>query len=107
MILSCGSTTILIIVLTVFIHLEIPSKLKAHQKVFKDHDYCYIETTKSGKILFKYNHGRQFMKVPFVYYADTESLLDKVDTCQNNREKSLTKENKQTHYLHTALVIEI
>ena len=48
------------------------------------------------------------MKVPFVYYADTESLLDKVDTCQNNREKSLTtKENKQTHYLHTALVIEI
>ena len=48
------------------------------------------------------------MKVPFVYYADTESLLDKVDTCHNNREKSLTtKENKQTHYLHTVLVIEI
>ena len=30
------------------------------------------------------------MKVQFVTYGDTESLLEKTDTCHNNPEKSLT-----------------
>ena len=37
------------------------------------------------------------MKVPFIIYADMESLLEKIDTCYNNPEKSLaTKINKHT-----------
>ena len=37
------------------------------------------------------------MKVPIVIYADTESLLEKMDTYDNNPEKSLTtKVNKHT-----------
>ena len=30
------------------------------------------------------------MKVPFVVYADTESLLEKIDTCYSNPENSST-----------------
>ena len=37
------------------------------------------------------------MKVPFIIYADLESLLEKTSTCHNNRKKSsTTKINKHT-----------
>ena len=37
------------------------------------------------------------MKVPFIIYADLESLLEKMDTCYNNPKKSsTTKINKHT-----------
>ena len=37
------------------------------------------------------------MKVPFIIYADLESLLEKMNTCHNNLEKSsTTKINKNT-----------
>ena len=37
------------------------------------------------------------MKIPFIFYADTESLLEKKETNQNNPEKSsTTKINKHT-----------
>ena len=40
-----------------------------------------------NKIL-KYNHGEKFMKVPFIIYANLESLLEKINTFHNNPEKS-------------------
>ena len=50
---------------------------------------------KNNKIL-KYSQGEKSMKVPFVIYADLESLLEKINTCHNNPEKSsTTKINKQ------------
>ena len=30
-----------------------------------------------NKIILKYNHGEKSMKVPFIIYADMESLLEK------------------------------
>ena len=54
---------------------------------------------KDKKIL-KYNHGEKSMKVPFIIYADLESLLEKTNTCHNNPEKSSrTKINKHTYTL--------
>ena len=45
----------------------------------------------------KYNHGEKFMKVPFIIYANLESLLKKMKTCHNNPEKSsTTKINNHT-----------
>ena len=35
------------------------------------------------------------MNVPFVIYADTESLLEKINTFYNNPEKSSTTKNKR------------
>ena len=49
---------------------------------------------KDNKIL-KYNYGEKSMKVLFIIYADLESLLEKINTCHNNPEKSsTTKINK-------------
>ena len=47
--------------------------------------------------ILKYNQGEKSMKVPFIIYADVESLLEKINTCHNNTEKSsTTKINKHT-----------
>ena len=49
-----------------------------------------------NKIL-KYNLGEKPIKVPFIIYADLESLLERINTCHNNPEKSsTTKINKHT-----------
>ena len=49
-----------------------------------------------NKIL-DYNHWEKSMKVPFIIYADLEPLLEKMNTCHNNPEKSsTTKTNKHT-----------
>ena len=47
--------------------------------------------------MLKYNQGETSIKVPFIIYADLESLLEKMNTCHNNPEKSsTTKINKHT-----------
>ena len=51
---------------------------------------------KDNKTL-KCNQGEKSMKVPFIIYADLEYLLEKMNTCLNNPEKSsTTKVNKHT-----------
>ena len=70
------------------------NKLKEHENVCKNHDYCCIEMPKEESIL-KYNHGEKYMKIPFIINADMKSLLNKIDTYQSNPEKSsTTKTNK-------------
>ena len=69
------------------------NKLKKHKKVCENLDYCYVEMPEEdNKIL---NQGEKSMKVLFIVYADLESLLEKMNTCHNNPEKSsATKINK-------------
>ena len=60
------------------------NKLKKHRKVC----YCYVEE-EDNKIL-KYIHGKKSMKAPFIIYIDLESLLEEMDTCYDNPQKSST-----------------
>ena len=60
-------------------------KLIKHENVCKNHGCCYIEIPKEA----------ENMKVPFLIYADLESLFEKMSIYQNNPEKlSTTKINK-------------
>ena len=75
------------------------NKLKKHKKVCGNHDYCYVEMPEKDDKILKYNQGEKPMKVPFIIYADLQSLLEKINTCHNNPEKSSTaKINKHTPY---------
>ena len=65
-------------------------KLKKHEKLCNDHDYCYVEMPSDNNKILKYNHGEKSMRAPFVIYADLECLLEKMHSCQNNPEKSYT-----------------
>ena len=67
--------------------------LKKHEKVFNDHDYCYVETPDEFNEILKYNHGEKSLKAPAIVYADLECFLQKMHSCQNNPEKSYTEKN--------------
>ena len=52
---------------------------------------------KEDNEILKYNQAEKSMKVPFIIYGDLESLLEKINTCHNNLEKSsTTRINKHT-----------
>ena len=47
--------------------------------------------------ILKYKNGEKSMKVLFIIYADLESLVEKMSTCQNDlKTSSATKINKHT-----------
>ena len=73
------------------------TNLKNIKKVCENHDYCYVEMPEEDNKILKYNQGEKYMKVSFIIYADLGSLLEKMNTCHNNPEKSsTTKINKHT-----------
>ena len=73
------------------------NKLKKHKKVCEHHDYCCVEMPEEYNKLLKYNEGEKSMRLLFIIYADLECLLEKMNTCHNNPEKSsTTKMNKHT-----------
>ena len=73
------------------------NRLKKHYNLRKNNDYCYVEMPTEDNKILKYNHGEKSMKIPFIIYADLESLLEKMGTSHNNPEKSSTaKMNKDT-----------
>ena len=73
------------------------NKLKKHEKVCENHDYCYVEMPEKYDKTLKYNEGEKSMRLPFIIIADLQCLLKKTNTCHNNPEKSsTTKINKHT-----------
>ena len=66
------------------------NKLKKHKNVCDNHDYYYVEMPEKDNKISKYNEGEKSMNVPFIFNADLESLLEKINTCHNNPEKSST-----------------
>ena len=73
------------------------NKLKRDKNICENHDYCYVELPEEDNKILQYNHCEKSMKVPFIIFADLESLLEKMNTCHINPEKSsATKINKQT-----------
>ena len=70
------------------------NKLKKHEKICNDHDFCFLKMP-NDKILTA-TPGKNSLKAPFIICADLECLLQIINTCQNNHEKSYT-EKKAVH----------
>ena len=82
--------------------------LKKHENGCKNHDYCYVEMPDKDNNILKYNSGEKPMKIPFIINADLESLLEKINTCHNDPEKSsATKINKHTFWLFILYILFI
>ena len=58
--------------------------LKHTKKICENHDYCNVEMPTKDNNIIKYNQGEKPIKLPFVFYADLECLLEKISACQNN-----------------------
>ena len=68
------------------------NKLEAHKKIYENHNYCHVEMPNEDNKIIKYNQAEKSIKLPFVIYADLESLLEKLSTCYNNPKDSSTTE---------------
>ena len=71
------------------------NKLKKHESVCNNHDYCHVDMRKDHEKI-KYLPGEKSLKVPFIIYVDLECLLKEVQSSQNNPENSYT-EKKVKH----------
>ena len=66
------------------------NKLEKHKKIRENNDYCHVEMPTKDNNIIKYNHGEKSIKMPFTIYPDLEYLLEKIDTCENDPNKSYT-----------------
>ena len=71
-------------------------KLRKHERICNDHDCCYLKMPDESNKILKYIPGEKSLNVPFIIYVDLECLLQKINICQNNPEKSYT-EKKAVH----------
>ena len=65
------------------------NKLKRHRKICENHEYRKLEMPNEGSVL-KYIPGEKYVMAPFVIYADLESILEKIISCENDPQKSST-----------------
>ena len=70
--------------------------IKKRKNVCKNNDY-YVEIPGKDNKILEYNHGEKSVEVPFIIYADMDSLLEEMSACHNNPKKSsTTKINQHT-----------
>ena len=72
------------------------NKLRKHERICEDHDFCYVKMPDEDNNILGYVPGKKSLRVSFIIYADLECLLKKIDTCLNNSDKSYT-EKKAMH----------
>ena len=71
-------------------------KLRKHERICSDHDFCHLKMPDENNKILKYIPGKKSLRVPFIIYANLEFLLRKINTCLNNPDKSYT-EKKAMH----------
>ena len=71
-------------------------KLRKHERVCKNNDFCDLKMPDEDNKILKYIPGEKSLRVPFIIYGDLECLLRKMNTCQNTPKKSYT-EKKAMH----------
>ena len=66
------------------------NKLKSHEKVCKNKDFCEILMPLEKDKILELNQYMKPDKMSCIIQADIESLITKIDGCGNNPEKSST-----------------
>ena len=69
---------------------RIENKLKTHEKVCGNKDFCGIAMPSKKNNILELNQFMKSHKMPYIIYTDIESLIRKLDGCANNSEKSST-----------------
>ena len=72
-------------------HFTTQEKLATHKEYCSAHEAVTIEMPGEGTTLSFKNYNRS-MRVPFIVYADFESFIKPIDTCEPNPKNSYTKQ---------------
>ena len=59
------------------------NKLKSHENVCKNHDYCNIKMPEGYNKILKFTQNHKSMKIRFVIYENKGPLLEKIQVCDN------------------------
>ena len=71
-------------------------KLKKHEQIFEDNDFCNLKLPNDDNKYMSSTSGKNTLKAPFIIYADVECLLFKMDSYENTTTSSYT-EKKALH----------
>ena len=66
------------------------NKLKSHEKVCKNKVFWGIVMPSEKENILEFNQYMKLDKMPYIIYADIESLIKKIDAYANNPENSST-----------------
>ena len=66
------------------------NKLKSHEKIRKNKDFCEIVMPSEKDNISEFNQYIKSDEMPYIIYADIESLIRNTDGCINNPEISST-----------------
>ena len=67
-------------------------KLKKHEKVCNDHDYCYVEMPEEYNKIFKYNHGEKSINST-INILDCYRGKDCIESFRKNLKDHATKQS--------------
>ena len=67
------------------------NKLKEHEEICNNNDSCPIDLPSLTEKTLKYNPGEKSLKAAYAIYVILEYILKKVQSSQNNPEKSHTE----------------
>ena len=67
------------------------NKLESQKKVCENEDFCSVAMPSEDTNTFEFNQYQKSNKTPFTIYTDPKSLIEKIDGCKNNPEKSSTR----------------
>ena len=74
--------------LNCFYSFSTENKLKSHEEVFKNKDFCRAVIPSEKSKILKFNQYAKSEKIPYIIYTDLERLIKEVDGCKNNPDKS-------------------
>ena len=74
-------------------------KPKSHEKIYKNKNFCRIAIPSQKDNILQFNQYMKSDKIPYIIYADLESLIKKIDGYANNPKKSSTTRNRWTNSL--------
>ena len=70
------------------------NKLKEHEEICNNHNSCCIEMSEQVNKILKHNPGEKLLKAPLAIYLDLECALKKLQSIQNNPEKTCSFDKK-------------
>ena len=77
------------------------NKLKSHESVSKNKGFCGIVMPSEKSNILEFNQCMNSDKMPYIIYAEIDSLIKKIDGCANNLE------NLQQQKLGSLLLVDI
>ena len=66
-------------------------KLRKHERICENNDFCYPKMPDEDNKILKYIPGKRSLKVPFIAFADLECLLRKINTCRTTLKNQIQK----------------